>query len=248
MRRCLRGRCRGLAIVTLALVALPLAAGIAYATIPDDQGVIHSCLKNGDLRVIDTATESCKDSETGLSWNQQGPTGDQGATGPSGPEGSNATVEAFADSALTTTSVENEVWGTFHTLVEESVPAGSYVVTATVNGRVNGAFSLPPNTTGGGVGEPRFECFLRKNPPGNFEPALFRATTPLEDGGTVVTAGQPAPFFRESSLALTGAYTATEPTTPQVTCQLGFSTRTIGFAGSLTFTANMTIVKAGSIG
>jgi hypothetical protein len=250
MRRYLRGR-RGLAGITLALAALPLAVGIAYATIPDGQGVIHSCLKNGDLRVIDTATQSCKANEAGLSWNQQGPQGIQGETGPQGPPGpagSNANVEGFADTGSATTSVEDEVWGDFHLVLEEPVPAGSFLVTATVNGRVNGAFSLPPNTTGGGVGKPRFECFLRKNAPSISEPALFRATTPLEDGGTVVIAGQPAPFFRESSVALTGAYSATEPTTPQVHCELGFSTRTIGFEGSLRFDGNMTIVKAGSLG
>lgn len=201
--------------------------------------------------MIDTATESCKANEAGLSWNQQGPQGIQGETGPQGPPGpagSNANVEAFADTGFVTTSVEDEVWSGFHLVLEEPVPAGSYLVTATVRGRVNGDISLPPNTTGGGVGNARFECLLRKNAPSISEPLLFRAVTPLEDGGRVVFAGQPAQFFGESSVALTGAYTATEPTTPQVQCELRAGTRTGAFAGSLSFTGNMTIIKAGSLG
>src|SRR5438128_2688192 len=88
-----------LLVAALALAAFPLAAGIARATIPDAQGVIHGCVRNGDLRVIDTASAACKDNETALVWNQQGPkgdTGDTGAQGVAGPPGSPATVEAFA--------------------------------------------------------------------------------------------------------------------------------------------------------
>ena len=250
MGRSLRRR-RGLAVLTFALAALPLAVGIAYATIPDGQGVIHSCLKNGEIRLIDTALESCKDSETELTWNQQGPKGDKGDTGaqgPTGPAGTDATVAAFADSGSATTSVESEVWGGFHLVAAEPVPPGSYVVTATVSGRVLGQFTLPPNTTGGGVSNPRFECYLNRNDPSSFESPLFRASVPLESGGTVTVAGVPASFNRESSLALTGAYSSTTGTKPQVSCSLGFSSRTLGFTGSLTFTGNITIVKAGSLG
>jgi hypothetical protein len=45
---------------------------------------------NGQLRLIDPATDSCRRNETAISWNQtgpQGPEGPQGPTGPAGPQG-----------------------------------------------------------------------------------------------------------------------------------------------------------------
>jgi hypothetical protein len=75
-------------IAIAAVASLTLAAGIAYATIPDSSGVIHGCYKtqNGQLRVIDSG--ACGPSETALDWSQTGPTGAQGPTGPQGPTGS----------------------------------------------------------------------------------------------------------------------------------------------------------------
>jgi hypothetical protein len=83
----------GIVVVTM----LALAAGVAYATIPDSNGVIHACYKtaNGQLRVIDS--NGCHPSETALSWSQTGPqgppgaTGPTGATGPQGPAGADST-------------------------------------------------------------------------------------------------------------------------------------------------------------
>jgi hypothetical protein len=75
-------------LITLTAVALlALAGGVAYATIPDNQGVIHACYKtqNGQLRVIDDA--GCAPSETALSWNQTGPPGPPGPKGDTGPAG-----------------------------------------------------------------------------------------------------------------------------------------------------------------
>jgi Collagen triple helix repeat (20 copies) len=77
-------------LVALAVVAL--AAGGAYAAIPDSGGVIHGCYQKnaGTLRVIDDATEACRTSEVPISWSQvgpQGPQGPQGAQGPPGPQG-----------------------------------------------------------------------------------------------------------------------------------------------------------------
>lgn len=70
-------------------VAVVGVAGIAGATIPDDQQVIHSCyLKSGgSVRVIDDSVTNCKNTETRLSWNQQGRQGLKGDTGPAGPAG-----------------------------------------------------------------------------------------------------------------------------------------------------------------
>jgi hypothetical protein len=58
--------------LALAALAVLAAGGVAYATIPDGQGVIHACYKTtgGQLRVIDSG--SCSGSEKALSWRQSG--------------------------------------------------------------------------------------------------------------------------------------------------------------------------------
>src|SRR5258708_23745370 len=77
----------------IAVAAAPLLAlaglGIAWASIPDSNGVIHGCYKTsspgqGALVVIDSATQTCPSGTTPLNWNQTGP---QGPAGPAGPSG-----------------------------------------------------------------------------------------------------------------------------------------------------------------
>jgi hypothetical protein len=76
-----------IALAVSAFAAAALAAGVAYATIPDGQGVIHACYKanKGDLRVVDDG--ACASGEVPLVWNQTGPQGPPGAQGPEGPAG-----------------------------------------------------------------------------------------------------------------------------------------------------------------
>lgn len=84
--------------VVLLVVALGLVAGgIAYASIPDSNGVIHGCYSktSGALRVIDTGRgQRCGSTELALQWNQTGPKGptglkgQQGVRGPTGQVGS----------------------------------------------------------------------------------------------------------------------------------------------------------------
>lgn len=74
------------------MLALSLAvgfAGLAYAAIPDSQGVIHGCYRTntGSLRIIDSDTDTCNGNETSLNWNQTGPQGLPGPQGPAGPSG-----------------------------------------------------------------------------------------------------------------------------------------------------------------
>ena len=79
-----------LASASLIVSVLIVAAGtVALASIPDSAGVIHGCYKSatGALRVIDTATQECRASETPISWNQVGPAGATGPQGPQGPSG-----------------------------------------------------------------------------------------------------------------------------------------------------------------
>src|SRR4029450_4111131 len=75
------------AVVGAVVTAVALAAGVAYATIPDGQGVIHACYKtdNGQLRIVDDA--GCNPSETSRSWRQVGPGGLGGGKGDAGPKG-----------------------------------------------------------------------------------------------------------------------------------------------------------------
>jgi Collagen triple helix repeat (20 copies) len=72
-----------------AVAALLVAAGVAYATIPDGSGVIHGCYarSGGSLRVIDNGVTNCRSGETALQWNVQGPPGPQGQQGTTGPQG-----------------------------------------------------------------------------------------------------------------------------------------------------------------
>jgi hypothetical protein len=88
---------RGLRFLLIAAGLLVAGGSLAYAAIPDAQGVIHGCrdTSTGDLRVIDTqtrlgVTSRCSVSESPLNWNQTGPQGDtgpQGVPGPVGPQG-----------------------------------------------------------------------------------------------------------------------------------------------------------------
>jgi hypothetical protein len=100
--------CRGLglrrgkkvgAFLGVAGFAALLAGTVAYATIPESNGVIHGCYLNnagglppiigasqGTLRVVDPSKgQACDSGETALSWNQVGQRGPAGPQGPAGP-------------------------------------------------------------------------------------------------------------------------------------------------------------------
>lgn len=75
-----------------AVVVLGLSAtAVATAAVPDsDTGVITACYAagNGGVRIIDAeAGETCRNSETVLTWNQAGPAGPAGPQGLPGPQG-----------------------------------------------------------------------------------------------------------------------------------------------------------------
>jgi hypothetical protein len=81
---------RGQAMVMLSVIGIGLLAAFAYASIPDEDGVVHGCYKRsgGTLRVIDYPTVQCDSrAEIQISWNQTGPRGPQGVPGPQGPAG-----------------------------------------------------------------------------------------------------------------------------------------------------------------
>lgn len=81
------GRFPSTAVLTAGLVLL--SASAAFASIPDAGGVIHGCYDsvNGQLRVIDDSTQTCRQAETAIQWSQTGPRGPQGPIGATGPQG-----------------------------------------------------------------------------------------------------------------------------------------------------------------
>jgi hypothetical protein len=86
-------RQRAMRLVLAATVLLALAAGIAYAAIPDSTGVIRGCYQatSGTLRVVGSNPTvgggKCSSGEKPLNWSQRGPTGAKGATGADGTNG-----------------------------------------------------------------------------------------------------------------------------------------------------------------
>lgn len=98
MRR-FEGR-RRLQWLAFALVAaVVVAVGVAYAAVPDANGVINACYRKsnddekGQLRIVDRAGD-CKKNEQALSWNQVGPRGPKGDTGDTGPRGATGATGA----------------------------------------------------------------------------------------------------------------------------------------------------------
>ena len=93
----------GIAIVG----GIVVAGGLLSATIPDSAGTVHTCYtkSTGTIRVIDNSVTGCKQGETSLRWNVQGPMGPggpQGLEGPAGPPGApGAPGEPGKDSILT---------------------------------------------------------------------------------------------------------------------------------------------------
>lgn len=75
-------------VLLIAVAAIAVGGGVAWATIPNG-GVINACYakSGGSLRVIDASVTNCKSGETALSWSEQGQPGPQGPAGPTGPAG-----------------------------------------------------------------------------------------------------------------------------------------------------------------
>ena len=99
MSRFIRHRSR---IAILAVLGLAVPAAIAYATVPDGNGVFHACVKrDGSIRMIDPDANrprraDCHGDETEVSWNQGGgtPTGGAGPAGPVGATGATGATGA----------------------------------------------------------------------------------------------------------------------------------------------------------
>jgi hypothetical protein len=87
----MRRHFRRVALAATAVVVVAIAGGVTYAVADiGSGGVINGCYKsqNGQLRLIDPATDNCLPSETAISWGQ---TVTQGPPGPPGPKGDKVT-------------------------------------------------------------------------------------------------------------------------------------------------------------
>ena len=79
--------------------AFAVVGAIAYAAIPDPNGVIHGCYMktNGSLRVIDPSSSRCSPNEVPIAWNQTGREGPAGPAGPPGPSHGQASSSAASN-------------------------------------------------------------------------------------------------------------------------------------------------------
>jgi hypothetical protein len=127
-----------------------LIGGIAYASIPGGDGVIHACYKTsnparGALIAIDS-TARCPNGYAGLNWNQTGPQGKQGPQGESGPATVSTaesgqegrpfiTVDAGSSNQITLECPSSTVPMAANWFVRQSGDAGSHSdVSATASG------------------------------------------------------------------------------------------------------------------
>ena len=182
--------------------AVTIGAGVVLATIPDAAGVIHGCYsKSGSpIYVIDSAVSTCRNGDTALTWNVQGPPGPAGpmgapgptgATGPAGPMGPS---DGFWKNDLRTfgTLFLDGNLSDLETLSQ--LPAGNYVLNATL------AFVVDITTVS------TVQCFLRTsdNPP-VYLSSFVQSTV----GGNASTFG---------SMTIGGAATLTAPTDVKASC------------------------------
>ena len=81
-------------VAVLFAVAAAVVGGVAYAAIPDGNGVYTACMLNkvGTIRIIDPSTQHCSAAlETQITFNAKGPKGDPGTNGTNGTNGTDGT-------------------------------------------------------------------------------------------------------------------------------------------------------------
>jgi hypothetical protein len=116
-------RIRRVALAAAAVAIVAIAGGVTYAVADiGSGGVINGCYKsqNGQLRLIDPATDSCLPSETAISWGQTGTQGPPGPPGPKGDKGEDLLFSSTLKPGQTLTGVYSAAGGAdfFGTTIE----------------------------------------------------------------------------------------------------------------------------------
>jgi hypothetical protein len=218
--------------ILAAITIVVVATGVALASIPDANGMIHGCYdtKHGNLRVIDMeAGQTCDPNETLLSWNQTGPQGPAGPPGPQGPQGPQGPAgepggEAFSVEADGSVTIPTTIGGTV--ILQRDVPAGKYVVTGNVVvSNLNSTGTIP------------VLCYLGS--PSEFSPPYvaaidpFRFTSPDQPSGASAT-----------TIALTFTTELTAPGTLTLLCQ---SNTGPGGLTALAGSRQLTAIRVGTL-
>jgi len=134
-----------LVLATLALLAA--LGGAAWAAIPGPAGIIHGCYNkhSGQLRVINTAVGArCRRREGALNWSETGPPGPRGGGGPAGKTGKTGATGKTGLTGQTGAQGPSNAYTASQTgvlalaagakeVLSLSLPAGKYVVTASVD-------------------------------------------------------------------------------------------------------------------
>lgn len=119
--------------------ALVMTAGLATASVPSADGVVHGCRNaRGALRVIDTeAGARCARNEVALDWSQRGPVGpkgEDGATGARGPRGPAGVARVYVV-ARSRQFNPGDYWSTDYATLAAACAAGDRVL--------SGGFAVP---------------------------------------------------------------------------------------------------------
>jgi hypothetical protein len=202
-------------VAVCALALLGGLGGAAWASIPGPTGIIHGCYnrRGGALRVINTAAHAkCRRRESELNWSETGPpgprggrgltgargaTGSRGTTGPTGPTGLPGTpgglsnAYAMSETATVVVTAKSDV-------LKLSLPAGSFVVTASV--------TLANEDHAPGATE-EANCTMAKAPDPTNE-ASATATIPFLE----------APALAAQSVSLDGTWNLTSAETLELSC------------------------------
>jgi hypothetical protein len=145
----MRTRFRRVSLAMTAAILVAIVGGVTYAVADvGGGGVINGCYKsvNGQLRVIDPATDSCNPSETPISWSQTGPQGPQGPQGPKGDPGSPDTPQQVLDKLKTVdgagSGLDADLFGgfaltAFQRRITGTCGAGQYVQAVAADGGVS---------------------------------------------------------------------------------------------------------------
>ncbi|WP_405059553.1 hypothetical protein OG474_43440 [Kribbella sp. NBC_01505] len=219
MRTNLR-RVAGVGVLAVSVVTI---GSVASAAAPEPS--VSGCVGKvtGLLRVVDPGRgQRCTGLETPISWARRGDPGPVGATGPTGPAGpaGPAGPSGLGDAFRAVGTLEDLGENGRGVVVSKSVPAGTYVVMA----------SIAAYAVGSDANEaPLITCIMRSG--------QQYVDTQEETPGNIARGGS---FAGASSLSLTGTYSSAQPSNVEVRCEQVLT-------DSVDFHGNITLMKVGSI-